>query len=148
MGKRRSRKAPQKKAASKLPTQFDCPFCNHQSTIHVKVHYASGVGSLECRVCAVKADTRITHLSKEIDVYCEWMDSCVELNKQDDDNPLEETQDQGPKKRQRLKVRQKLSITVYQLICLYYSTTMSFFVDRREDFQNGSFFFSTSYNLF
>ena len=28
------------------------------------------------------------------------------------------------------KCMRKLNITLYQLICLYYSTTMSFFVDR------------------
>eukprot|EP01059_Diplonema_ambulator_P015756 TRINITY_DN2694_c0_g1_i1.p1 TRINITY_DN2694_c0_g1~~TRINITY_DN2694_c0_g1_i1.p1 ORF type:complete len:153 (+),score=25.81 TRINITY_DN2694_c0_g1_i1:29-460(+) len=85
MGKRRSRKAPPKKAVQKLPSTFDCPFCNHMSTVQVKLVQSSKIGKLDCRVCGVKSETTITHLSKEIDVYCEWMDSCVELNKQGDD---------------------------------------------------------------
>eukprot|EP01061_Rhynchopus_euleeides_P041578 TRINITY_DN72754_c0_g1_i1.p1 TRINITY_DN72754_c0_g1~~TRINITY_DN72754_c0_g1_i1.p1 ORF type:complete len:158 (+),score=47.28 TRINITY_DN72754_c0_g1_i1:85-558(+) len=99
MGKRRSRKAPQKKASAKLPTTFDCPFCNHQSTVNVKIHQATGVGRLECRVCGVEATQRTTYLTKEIDVYCEWMDSCIELNKQGDDDQTAPSTDQDGKRR-------------------------------------------------
>ena len=36
-GKKTKRKAPPKKSAPKLDTQFDCPFCFHTSTCDVKM---------------------------------------------------------------------------------------------------------------
>ena len=99
MGKRRSRKAAPKKAMAKLPSVFDCPFCNHQTTIQVKINYGTQVGKLECRVCGVNAEVRTTHLSKEIDVYCEWMDTCVELNQGKSAAPEDEYGDPSAKRR-------------------------------------------------
>eukprot|EP01063_Lacrimia_lanifica_P018717 TRINITY_DN25624_c0_g1_i1.p2 TRINITY_DN25624_c0_g1~~TRINITY_DN25624_c0_g1_i1.p2 ORF type:complete len:149 (+),score=36.09 TRINITY_DN25624_c0_g1_i1:60-506(+) len=89
MGKRRSRKAAPQKAKVKLPNTFDCPFCNHQSTIFVKIGKLSGIGKLECRVCGVKAESRTTHLTSEVDVFCEWMDSCVAANADNAPQPVD-----------------------------------------------------------
>ena len=100
MGKRRSRKAPPKKATVKLPTSFDCPFCNHGGTVVVKLGKIAQVGCLECRICGVKSETRITHLTKEIDVYCEWMDSCAEANK-DDEHGLSDLEDDAEELKRR-----------------------------------------------
>eukprot|EP01060_Flectonema_neradi_P030378 TRINITY_DN4395_c0_g1_i2.p1 TRINITY_DN4395_c0_g1~~TRINITY_DN4395_c0_g1_i2.p1 ORF type:complete len:119 (+),score=12.09 TRINITY_DN4395_c0_g1_i2:50-406(+) len=102
MGKRRSRKAPPKKATVKLPTSFDCPFCNHGGTVVVKLGKIAQVGHLECRICGVKSETRITHLTKEIDVYCEWMDSCAEANKDDDEGFSDLEEDAEELKRRKV----------------------------------------------
>eukprot|EP01062_Namystynia_karyoxenos_P034513 TRINITY_DN25303_c0_g2_i1.p2 TRINITY_DN25303_c0_g2~~TRINITY_DN25303_c0_g2_i1.p2 ORF type:complete len:141 (+),score=28.50 TRINITY_DN25303_c0_g2_i1:87-509(+) len=82
MGRRRARRKPPSRVVKKLPTSFDCPFCNHAGTIRVRLQRSTQIGRLECTICGIKAETRTTHLTREVDVYCEWMDQCVDVNEE------------------------------------------------------------------
>merc|ERR1712204_166972 len=48
------------------------------------------VGRIECRICTVRFQAIIHHLSEPIDVYSEWIDECQKVNaaqeEHDDDN--------------------------------------------------------------
>ena len=38
------------------------------------------LGKLECRVCGVSFQKRLTPLDKEVDVYCAWIDNADQIN--------------------------------------------------------------------
>ncbi|KAH8592884.1 transcription elongation factor 1, partial [Bisporella sp. PMI_857] len=59
-----------------LDKTFTCLFCNKKTSIQVKLNLKIGLGKLNCRVCDVEFDTTISNLSKEIDVYSDWVDTC------------------------------------------------------------------------
>ena len=40
------------------------------------------MADLSCRVCAVHYQTNINKLTKEVDVFCEWIDEAEKLSKQ------------------------------------------------------------------
>jgi transcription elongation factor Elf1 len=104
MGKRKSRKAPQKKIAQKVPKVFDCPFCNHEKSVECKLDHKLALGVVRCRVCAADYQTRITYLMEPVDVYADWIDECDKINKtdpdvsavQDDDDDGEQGYDDAP----------------------------------------------------
>eukprot|EP00052_Salpingoeca_macrocollata_P035299 m.14238 g.14238 ORF g.14238 m.14238 type:complete len:149 (+) comp7800_c0_seq1:136-582(+) len=77
MGRKKSkRKAPPKKSAGKLATQFSCPFCNHENACEVKIDKTRNFGTVTCKVCSESFQTRTTYLSEPIDVYTSWIDAC------------------------------------------------------------------------
>lgn len=51
MGKRKSRAKPVKRMEQKVPTTFDCPFCNHEKAVDCKIDKDTSIGSIRCRVC-------------------------------------------------------------------------------------------------
>ncbi|KAI7897527.1 transcription elongation factor Elf1 like-domain-containing protein [Cokeromyces recurvatus] len=82
MGKRKTKRKPQKKLKEKLDTQFNCLFCNHENSIECKIDHQNKVGILSCKICGVSWQDTITYLDEPIDVYSAWIDACEELNKQ------------------------------------------------------------------
>mmetsp|Transcript_9764 Transcript_9764/g.16451 ORF Transcript_9764/g.16451 Transcript_9764/m.16451 type:complete len:86 (-) Transcript_9764:140-397(-) len=84
MGKRKAKKAPPKKKQRTVATVFDCPFCNHKSVITCKMDRANFTGTLSCRVCTAKFETKIESIHEPIDVYSEWVDQCALLEQTED----------------------------------------------------------------
>lgn len=41
-----------------------------------------GKARLSCRICRVNYEKRLSRLTKEVDVYCDWIDECERLNEQ------------------------------------------------------------------
>jgi transcription elongation factor Elf1 len=74
MGKRKSRTVVKTAAAPKVMKTFDCPFCSHDNSIEVKMERTKGIGTLHCRICSVRFRKRLSSLTKEVDIYCEWID--------------------------------------------------------------------------
>eukprot|EP00898_Chlorokybus_atmophyticus_P009202 jgi/Chlat1/9283/Chrsp99S09298 len=70
MGKRKSSKAPPKKAMQKVPTTFNCPFCNHEGSVECRLDREKEFGELHCRICNEKYRTLITR----IQITCRRMD--------------------------------------------------------------------------
>ena len=83
MGKRKSAKQPSKKGEFKLPTEFDCPFCNFPRCVDVTLERKKKLGSINCRVCEHKFTSQINHLSEPADLYCEWIDACEKANEEE-----------------------------------------------------------------
>jgi len=84
MTKRKGKKAaPPKKKSTKLDKEFNCPFCSHNRSISVAVNKKQMTASLMCRVCGCKYASKINSgLCEAVDVYSNWLDKCVETNKQ------------------------------------------------------------------
>lgn len=80
MGKRKSRTVVKSAAAPKVMKTFDCPYCSHDSSVEVKMERTKGIGTLSCRICSVSYQKRLGSLTKEVDIYCEWIDCAEELN--------------------------------------------------------------------
>ena len=77
-----------------LPTSFACLFCNHESSVSVKMDKKGGTGELSCKICGQQFQTGInctflkylrvwlvaydyrTDLSAAVDVYSDWIDAC------------------------------------------------------------------------
>jgi len=60
---------------------FDCPFCSHVQTIEVKMERTKNMGTLSCRICGASyRKCPLMSLTKEVDIYTEWIDYCEELN--------------------------------------------------------------------
>ncbi|KAH3763534.1 transcription elongation factor 1 [Pelomyxa schiedti] len=83
MGKRkgRKRKPPPRKIKLTVPTQFDCPFCNHEDAVECKMDKKDGIGTVMCNVCKVNYSVNTNALSEPIDVYSAWIDHCHSTNK-------------------------------------------------------------------
>ncbi|VDP21328.1 unnamed protein product [Soboliphyme baturini] len=64
-----------------LPTEFDCPFCEHPKTCEVLMNVKAKVGYIECRVCGENFQTSVHNLSLPVDVYADWIDACDEANR-------------------------------------------------------------------
>ncbi|KAF1850994.1 Elf1-domain-containing protein [Cucurbitaria berberidis CBS 394.84] len=83
MGKRKSASKPQgPKKKEKLPTTFQCLFCNHEKSVSVSIEKKSGVGNLQCKVCGQTFQTNINYLSAPVDVYADWIDACDAVAKE------------------------------------------------------------------
>ncbi|GAA5805253.1 transcription elongation factor Elf1 like-domain-containing protein [Helicostylum pulchrum] len=82
MGKRKTKRKPQKKLKDKLDVQFNCLFCNHENSIECKIDHTNKVGLLSCKVCDVSWQCVVTYLDEPVDVYSGWIDACEEVNKQ------------------------------------------------------------------
>jgi len=81
MGKRKSAKKPKaKKRQQPVPTNFDCPFCNHEKTIECKMDKERQIGYIRCTVCDASYQMMTNYLSEPVDVYSEWLDKCEEEN--------------------------------------------------------------------
>ncbi|KAF4974008.1 hypothetical protein FZEAL_9052 [Fusarium zealandicum] len=84
MGKRKSSSKPMgPKKREPLPTTFACLFCNHESSVSVKLDKKAGVGQLDCRVCGQKFQCAVNYLSAAVDVYGEWVDAADAVAKED-----------------------------------------------------------------
>ncbi|KAJ4353799.1 uncharacterized protein N0V89_005529 [Didymosphaeria variabile] len=82
-GKRKSAKKPQgPKKKEKLPTTFQCLFCNHENSVSVSIEKKSGVGNLQCKVCGQTFQTNTNYLSAPVDVYSDWVDACDAVAKE------------------------------------------------------------------
>ncbi|CAI6333328.1 unnamed protein product [Periconia digitata] len=83
MGKRKSSSKPMgPKKKEKLPTTFQCLFCNHEKSVSVSIEKKSGVGNLQCKVCGQTFQTNINYLSAPVDVYADWVDACDAVAKE------------------------------------------------------------------
>ncbi|KAE8850730.1 hypothetical protein PTNB85_01146 [Pyrenophora teres f. teres] len=83
VGKRKSSSKPQgPKKKEKLPTTFQCLFCNHEKSVSVSIEKKSGVGNLQCKVCGQTFQTNINYLSAPVDVYADWIDACDAVAKE------------------------------------------------------------------
>ncbi|KAJ3529008.1 hypothetical protein NM208_g9951 [Fusarium decemcellulare] len=84
MGKRKSSSKPMgPKKRDPLPTTFACLFCNHESSVSVKLDKKAGVGQLDCRICGQKFQCAVNYLSAAVDVYGEWVDAADAVAKED-----------------------------------------------------------------
>ncbi|KAG1054631.1 hypothetical protein G6F46_008224 [Rhizopus delemar] len=81
MGKRKTKRKPQKKLKDKLDTQFNCVFCNHENSVDCKIDNANKLGHLNCKVCSVTWQYPITYLDEPVDVYSAWIDACEDVNR-------------------------------------------------------------------
>ncbi|KAK3716854.1 hypothetical protein LTR37_006204 [Vermiconidia calcicola] len=76
-----------------LATAFRCVFCNHETSVSVKVDKKAGVGNLNCKSCGQAFQTGINctllprtntsidtdvmqDLTQPVDVYSDWIDAC------------------------------------------------------------------------
>eukprot|EP00294_Goniomonas_avonlea_P002264 CAMPEP_0114544120 /NCGR_PEP_ID=MMETSP0114-20121206/2709_1 /TAXON_ID=31324 /ORGANISM="Goniomonas sp, Strain m" /LENGTH=101 /DNA_ID=CAMNT_0001728483 /DNA_START=30 /DNA_END=335 /DNA_ORIENTATION=+ len=84
MGKRKSSKKIIKKERPKVITIFNCPFCNHERSVEVKMKRTESRAEARCRTCSANYATTINKLSAPIDIYCEWVDECQKLNPADE----------------------------------------------------------------
>lgn len=82
MGKKKKGRSikPQKTGKRKVPTTFNCPFCNNSETVECKIDKIRQVGKIECRVCGAAFQTKTTVISAPIDIYSEWIDKAAETN--------------------------------------------------------------------
>lgn len=71
MGKRKSFKPPAagKKSHGKLPSQFDCPFCNSRLAVRCHMDREAQTARVHCTACEKDWATRINDLSEAVDVY-------------------------------------------------------------------------------
>ena len=74
MAKKKSRTVVKKGPPPKVSSVFDCPKCSHSQCVEVKMKRTQMTALLFCRVCKVKANTRINHLMREVQVFCNWKD--------------------------------------------------------------------------
>ncbi|QDZ26029.1 transcription elongation factor 1 [Chloropicon primus] len=86
MGKRKSSAPPPaKKKQPKVPTIFDCPFCQRKKSVTAELRHKTGTARIECRHCKAYYDCEINSLSEPIDVYSEWIDKCEQENEDYDE---------------------------------------------------------------
>ncbi|CAF1099644.1 unnamed protein product [Rotaria sp. Silwood1] len=83
MGRKKSKRQPRKsmKRIQTLPTVFECPFCNHESSCDVKFDRRKQRAQILCRICSETYETDVNYLCEPIDVYNAWIDACEEANK-------------------------------------------------------------------
>ena len=80
MGKRKSKAPPPTRVIHKVPTQFNCPFCNHEESVECRLDRAANVGEVSCRICLESYKMEINNLTDPIDIYSEWIDACEQVN--------------------------------------------------------------------
>mmetsp|Transcript_28380 Transcript_28380/g.47630 ORF Transcript_28380/g.47630 Transcript_28380/m.47630 type:complete len:85 (+) Transcript_28380:113-367(+) len=80
MGKRKSKAPSETKIVRRVPTTFNCPFCNHEKSVDCRLDKVAEVGEVSCRICLEKFQTQINNLSEPIDLYSEWIDECERVN--------------------------------------------------------------------
>ncbi|KXS18813.1 Elf1-domain-containing protein [Gonapodya prolifera JEL478] len=81
MGKRRAKRKAPTRTKVVLDREFNCPFCNHEKSIDIKLDRPNKVATLTCRTCGVGWQTKITSLDENTDVYHKWIDSIEEINR-------------------------------------------------------------------
>ena len=112
MAKKKSRAVVKTAVAPKVLKTFDCPFCSHLDTVEVKMERPKSRGTLMCRICSVSYMKQpLGKLTKEVDIYCEWIDLADEMNNPD----YESDGDNGglgmvlPEKKKKLTVNKQTS---------------------------------------
>ncbi|KAI9662005.1 MAG: hypothetical protein M1831_002920 [Alyxoria varia] len=87
MGKRKksTRNTGGGRKKEKLPTQFQCLFCNHETSVQVKIDKKSGTAKLKCRVCGQDYESTAHKLTEPVDVYSEWIDACDAVQKEQEE---------------------------------------------------------------
>ena len=91
MGKRKSRTVAKTAIAPKVQKVFDCPFCSHNEVVEIKMERTKNKGTLTCRICGASfLKSPLKSLTREVDIYMEWIDMCEELN-----NPESQKRDQN-----------------------------------------------------
>jgi transcription elongation factor Elf1 len=89
-----------KKVVQKLDTQFNCLFCNHESSIICTLDKKNNLGTLYCKICGQSFQTTINSLSKPVDVYTDWYDATEEVNQgQGSDDEYDENDVQQEKRK-------------------------------------------------
>ena len=83
MGKRKVRRKIIKFTQPKVPTIFDCPFCNYKKCISVKINKKKGKYFINCNHCNTNYSDKISHLTEPVDAYYEWIDLCEKINKEE-----------------------------------------------------------------
>ncbi|KAF9901446.1 hypothetical protein EC991_006094 [Linnemannia zychae] len=68
------------KRQPKLDKVFECLSCYNTKSVVCKLDFGSKVGTLACELCPARYACSINHLSKEVDVYSEWVDIFESLN--------------------------------------------------------------------
>lgn len=66
----------QKKAAPKLDTSFNCPFCNGAKTVTCAIDLEHGLATARCGACGESFQTQADHLTEPVDVFSDWLDAC------------------------------------------------------------------------
>ncbi|KAF2490232.1 Elf1-domain-containing protein [Lophium mytilinum] len=101
MGKRKKASKPMAAKKEKLPTTFQCLFCNHENSVSVTLEKKLGIGRLNCKVCGQDFQTNINFMSAGVDVYADWIDACDAVAKESaaDTGPKETYRGSGPARR-------------------------------------------------
>eukprot|EP00793_Prasinoderma_coloniale_P003047 PRCOL_00006514-RA len=83
MGKRKSAKKPFKgRKQLKVAKVFDCPYCGNKDSVKCYIDKKDAMmATLACERCEARYTTTANNLTEAIDVFSEWIDACVELNK-------------------------------------------------------------------
>ncbi|KAF9355288.1 hypothetical protein BGX26_006768 [Mortierella sp. AD094] len=77
---RHKSKSLSKRPSPKLETVFECLSCTYGKTVHCKLDFDNMVGSLLCNVCGSTYSCAINQLSREVDVYGDWVDVWEDIN--------------------------------------------------------------------
>jgi len=85
MGKRKAKAKPAAKKKYTLPKTFDCPFCDHNGAVDIKLNHLKGHARLACGACGVNFQMTVSSLDDPIDVYHEWIDQCALVQTADGD---------------------------------------------------------------
>jgi transcription elongation factor Elf1 len=72
--------------------RFDCVFCEHESSVVVKLEKKAHRGQLDCKVCGQHFETSGPHLFAAVDVFCEWSDACDPAAKEEYERKQSEKQ--------------------------------------------------------
>lgn len=81
MGKRKSKQKVVKKVNAAVAKVFDCPFCNHSSSVECKINKKENTGLIRCRICSEQASFATKCLTMPVDLYHEWLDAIEDANK-------------------------------------------------------------------
>ena len=83
MARKKSAKQDPKRTTYKLPTEFNCPFCNFKKCVECKLDQKKKIGTIGCRVCSHSHEMPINHLTEPADLYCMWIDECERVNEEE-----------------------------------------------------------------
>jgi len=83
MGKRKAAKRVIKSVKITLDKAFDCPFCNGEQCVEVKMKRTKGIGLVYCRICEEKYTYPINELMKEAHVFSKFIEECENANEQE-----------------------------------------------------------------
>lgn len=64
-------------------TTFACLFCDHETSVNVKLDRKAGRGQLQCNVCGQHFEASGPHLFDPVDIYCDWSGACEAVSKQE-----------------------------------------------------------------
>ena len=80
MGRRKKSAKPEKRVVNRVPSSFDCPFCNHTETVECKIDRRKGSGTIRCRICEASFQMLVGSLTEAVDIYTEWIDQCEQVH--------------------------------------------------------------------